>query len=173
MSPDNDESRHVIIGQVNGLYGVRGGLKVFSYTKPRQQIFAYKPWLLKMNATWVERNITSSKGTGKGLAVFLEGIEDREDAISLIGVDIAVNREQLPALPEGEFYWCDLIHLNVIDTDGKSLGKIINMQETGANDVMVVQGVHKILIPWVLGEVVKGVDLKAGQIYVDWLPEYQ
>ncbi|MBF8269242.1 MAG: 16S rRNA processing protein RimM [Gammaproteobacteria bacterium] len=127
-----------------------------------------------LNDTWVSRHISSRHGKGKGLVVFLEEITDAEQARSLLGGDIAVNREQLPSLPDGEFYWCDLIHLELIDTQGNLLGKIIDMQETGANDVMVVlQGERKFLVPWVMDKVVSQVDLEAGRVYVDWTPEYQ
>lgn len=127
-----------------------------------------------INDTWVSRHIISREGKGKGLAVFLEGITDTDQARSLLGIEIAVNREQLPSLTGGEFYWCDLIHLELIDTQGNILGKIAGMQETGANDVMVVfQGERKFLVPWVMHKIVKQVDLETGRVCVDWNPEYQ
>ena len=174
MAPDNHPSRRVIIGKINGLYGVHGGLKVYSYTQPREQIFAYQPWWVKINDTWVSKQISSRHDKGKGLLVFLEGITDTDQARSLLGSDITVIREQLASLADGEFYWCDLIHLELIDTQGNLLGKIVDMQETGANDVMVVlQGERKFLVPWVMDKVVRQVDLKTGRVYVDWIPEYQ
>lgn len=173
VSPGNEKSSHVVIGQISGLYGVRGGLKVFSYTSPRERIFAYKPWLLKMNDTWVSRDVVSGKGQGKGLVVFLEGVSDRDKARELLGVEIAVAREQLPPLPAGEFYWSDLLGMEVVDLRGRSLGNVADMQETGANDVMVVAGKRKFLIPWVPEEIVKQVDIETGRVCVDWDPEYQ
>ena len=96
MAQDNGSSRRVIIGKINGIYGVNGGLKVFSYTQPREQIFSYQPWLLKLSDSWVSRDIVSWQGKGKGLVVFLEGITDPEQARNLLGMEITVNREQLP-----------------------------------------------------------------------------
>ncbi len=90
-----------------------------------------------------------------------------------MGVDIAIYRDQLPPLPDGEFYWCDLIGLDVINRAGVALGKVIEVQETGANDVLVVQqGQQNILIPFVIGAVVQEVDMEQGHMQVDWDPEY-
>ena len=173
MSPGNKTNSHVIIGQISGLYGVHGGLKVFSYTSPRERIFSYSPWLLKVGTNWSSRNVVSSQGAGKGLVVFLEGVTDRDKASALLGVEIAVERQQLPALPAGEYYWSDLFDMEVVDIQGRVLGKVVKMQETGANDVLVVQGKRKFMLPWVMGEIVKQVDMDAGRILVDWDPEYQ
>ena len=173
MSPGNKTNSHVIIGQISGLYGVHGGLKVFSYTSPRERIFLYSPWLLKIGAIWSSRNVLSGQGQGKGLVVFLEGVTDRDKASALVGVQIAVERQQLPPLAAGEFYWSDLFDMEVVDLQGRVLGKVVNMQETGANDVLVVQGERKFMLPWVMREVVQQVDMDAGRIVVDWDPEYQ
>ena len=164
----------MIVGKINGLYGVNGGVKVFSYTRPREQIFKYQPWLLKINQTWRSTSFSSFQGKGNALIVFLDGITDAELARNLLGVEIAVDRKQLPALPGGQYYWCDLIQMDLVDIQGNSLGKIVEMQETGANDVMVVlQGDRKFLVPWVTDKIVRQVDREAGRVYVDWNPEYQ
>jgi len=155
------------------LYGVHGGLKVFSYTSPRERIFSYRPWLVKQNAGWIRTEIVSNRNQGKGMVVFLQGVTDRDAAINLLGAEIAVSREQLPPLPAGQYYWSDLLDMQVIDLQGRLLGKVQALQETGANDVMVVQGDGKYLIPWVTEDIVKTVDIETGRIYVDWDPEYQ
>ena len=146
---------------------------MFSYTHPRRRIFAYATWLLKMHSAWVARKVVSSREEGKGLVVFLEGITEREQARELIGVEIAVTRDQLPPLAADEYYWTDLLHLEVVDMHGRLLGRVEQMQNTGANDVMVVQGGTKIMIPWVMDEVIKQVDIEGGRIYVDWDAGYQ
>lgn len=107
------------------------------------------------------------------MVVFLQGVTDRDAAINLLGAEIAVSREQLPPLPAGQYYWSDLLDMQVIDLQGRLLGKVQALQETGANDVMVVQGDGKYLIPWVTEDIVKTVDIETGRIYVDWDPEYQ
>lgn len=171
MSPIEDNSP-VIIGRVNGLHGVRGGLKIYSYTRPRDQIFNYQPWLIRVGEAWVEHTISASQASGKGLVVTLTGIDDRDMANALVGRDIAIYRHQLAALAAGEYYWHDLVGLEVVDLQGKSLGRVVDMQETGANDVMVVAGADRHLIPWVVDEVIKAVDLQNGRITVDWNVEY-
>jgi len=170
--PATDEKRCIIIGQVNGLYGVHGAVKIFSYTRPREQIFTYAPWLLKQGDSWQEYRVIEGKPRGKGLTALFAGIHDRDKAGLLIGVDIAVYRYQLPPLPEGEYYWCDLMHLEVEDASGNSLGEVVEIQQTGANDVMVIQGKERILVPLLYGSVVTEVNRKEGRIRIDWNPEY-
>lgn len=173
MPPEIDDKQLVIIGRVNGIHGVRGGLKVFSYTRPRDRIFSYSPWWLKSDSGWIERKSVQGRGQGKILIAFIEGVEDRDQARLFVDVDIAVDRGCLPELNEGEYYWYDLVHLDVFDMNGLKLGKVREMRETGANDVMVVEGAQDYLIPWVRDEIVKQVDLVSGSIVVDWDPEYQ
>jgi 16S rRNA processing protein RimM len=163
----------VIIGKIKGIYGVKGGLRIYSYTQPRARIFSYQPWLLHINNSWLSRNVTTHRDLGRALVVFFEGVTEPVQARHLLGAEIAVRREQLPALPAGEYYWCDLIRMELIDTKGQSLGTIIDMRETGANDVMVVRGADEFLVPWVKDKIVKRVDVAAGRVYVDWDPEYQ
>lgn len=173
MAQANDPVRRVIIGHINGIYGVQGGLKIFSFTQPRERIFTYRPWLLNINGTWGSRSLISGTGKGKTLVAYLDGITGVDQARSMLGVEIAVARDQLPELPEGEYYWCDLMDMELFDTRGVSLGRVVDMQETGANDVMVVQGVQRYLVPWVPSRVVKQIDMETGRIYVDWDTEYQ
>ena len=172
MSP-TDEHAPVIIGQITGLHGINGGLKVYSYTRPRERIFNYQPWLLYLGGNWVEKSITSIQESGKkSKVVYLAGVIDRDAAGVLVDKEIAVYRHQLKPLPDGEFYWHDLLGLEVIDKQGNRLGTVIDMQETGANDVMVIQGSDRQLIPWVMGEVIQAVDLEGGTITIDWSEDY-
>jgi 16S rRNA processing protein RimM len=90
----------------------------------------------------------------------------------LIDCDIAVQREQLPALESGEYYWTDLQGLRVVNLEGVELGVVSHLFETGANDVLVVRGERERLIPYTTGEAIQEVDLDHGQITVDWDPEF-
>lgn len=167
------EQGRVIVGKISGLYGVRGGVKIFSYTRPKAQIFSYKPWLINRGGDWSTLTLKTGKVHGKGLIAFFEGVADRDGAISLVGLEIAIEREQLPPLPEGEYYWHDLMGLEVFDLADRRLGQLVELLETGANDVLVVDdGQRRMLIPMVMGEVVKAVDLEKGLMQVDWNPEY-
>lgn len=165
--------RRVTLGQVIGVHGIRGSIKILSHTRPRDNIFSYSQWWLFHDDTWRPYTLRDGRSQGKGLVADLEGIEDRESARALVGADIAVSREQLPMLPAGEYYWFDLIGLDVRQKDGKSLGQVVRLEETGANDVLVVSsaGGQEQLIPYVTDHYVLAVDLDAGTITVDWQPE--
>jgi len=139
-------------------------------TEPREAIFEYQPWLLGPTEEVVR--ISEGKRHGKHLIALLKDVTDRDQAESLLNRQISVYREQLPDLPETEFYWADLIGLKVNSPDGSGLGTIKDMLATGANDVMVVQGEKELLIPFVLGLYVKDVDLVLGVVTVDWDPDF-
>ncbi len=158
----------VVMGRLVGVHGVRGWLKVESYTQPRDNIFQYSPWYLADAERWHEVAVTDGRPRGKGLVVKLEGIDDRDAAAAMIGTDVAVRREQLPNLGSEEFYWSDLIGLEVVTTQGDALGVVHNLMETGANDVLVVRGDRERLVPWVRGRIVRAIDLDAGRIEVHW-----
>ena len=166
----------VPVGKVNGLFGVKGWIKVFSDTQPRENILTYSPWFLKRNGQWQEFKLLTGKAHGKGVIAHLSGCIDRDVAAELIGSEIAIKREQLPKPLPGEYYWSDLKGLKVINLEGIELGLVDSMLETGANDVMVVlsddsmskKGKRERLIPFVTGDSVQEVNLEQGYITVDW-----
>ena len=162
------ETKPVILGQVTGLYGVKGWVKVHSYTEPREAILDYKDWLLLRDGDWQSVRLAEGKRHGKTVIARLEGVNDRDVAATYVDDDIGVPREQLPEAGRDEFYWADLEGLQVVHSDGRILGKVAYLLATGANDVLVVKGDQEILIPFVQGEVIKDVDLAAGVINVDW-----
>lgn len=167
------ENEHpIIIGRVSGVYGVRGWLKITSYTRPKENIFTYSPWLMQINNAWKEIGVEEYQHRGDRLLVKISGIDTPEDAREFIHCDLAVKHEQLPPLNEGEFYWRDLIGLEVFNQDEISLGIIKDIVETGANDVLVINGTGnsktRILIPLVMDAYVKQVDLIAKTMHVDW-----
>ena len=90
----------------------------------------------------------------------------------MIGQDIAIRHEQLEALDANEFYWVDLIGLDVVNQKQERLGKVLRLFETGANDVLVVAGQKEILIPFALPQIIKSIDLETGRIVVDWEADF-
>ncbi len=162
------ETKPVILGQVTGLHGVKGWVKVHSYTEPREAILDYKDWLLLRDGDWQSVRLAEGKRHGKTVIARLEGVNDRDVAATYVDDHIGVPREQLPDAGRDEFYWADLEGLQVVHSDGRILGKVAYLLATGANDVLVVKGDQEILIPFVQGEVIKDVDLAAGVINVDW-----
>ncbi len=159
---------HVVLGRIAGVFGVKGWVKVFSHTEPREAILEYQSWLLKRGDSWQAVTVEDGKPHGKSVIAKLADVEDRDAAAELLDVDIAVSREDLPQTKAGEYYWADLEGLQVIHRDGRSLGKVAYLMATGANDVLVVDGKGECLIPFVMGEVILDVDLAKGQISVDW-----
>ncbi len=158
----------VVLGRISGLYGVKGWVRVFSYTEPREAILDYRECLIGRDGNWESGQIAEGRKHGKTVVVRMAAIGDRDSAALLIGSDIAVERGALPAPKPGEYYWADLEGLKVVHRDGRELGAVAYMMATGAHDVMVVQGDNEILIPFVPEEIILDVDLAKGLIQVDW-----
>ncbi len=158
----------VILGRITGIFGVRGWVKVFSYTEPREAVLDYGRWLLSKDGGWREAKVAEGKRHGKTVIARIEGVDDRDEAKALIGIDIGVPRDELPDTEEGHYYWADLEGLDVVRRDGSRVGTVAELLETGANDVMVVTGEREILIPFVMDRVIVDVDLAEGVITVDW-----
>jgi 16S rRNA processing protein RimM len=160
----------VALGYISAVHGIKGWVKVHSWTRPMEAILDYQPWLLGEDRRTVK--IIDGRKQGKGLVACLPGIEDREHAMAMIGQQIFVRREQLPTPAENEYYWSDLEGLEVQTTKGVVLGKVERLMETGANDVLVIRGQREHLVPFVQGQYVTRVDLEDGLIEVDWDPEF-
>ena len=164
--------RLVTVARIVGVFGVAGWVKIFSYTRPRENVLTYSPWYLQRGGRWEAVGLLEGRLQGKGVVARLQGVEDRDQAQALIDTDVAVRREQLPPSGENEFYWVDLLGLRVVNRDGVELGVVKQMMETGANDVLVVEGDRERLIPLVPKVYVLAVDLEAGRIDVDWPADY-
>ncbi|GAA5120706.1 ribosome maturation factor RimM [Alloalcanivorax gelatiniphagus] len=169
----------LVVGRIVSVHGVKGWVKVYSYTDPIENIFDYQPWYLFDDGAWREVKLGGRRRQGKGLVAGLDGYDDREQARrELVGREIAVPRSQLPESGDDEYYWRDLIGLRVKLDDGRDLGRVHSLMETGANDVLVVRGDgdsldrQERLLPWTPGQVVRDVDLDAGELRVDWDPEF-
>ncbi len=160
------------MGRVSGAFGVRGWLKVRSDCEPAEQLLKYSPWQMNTGTGWRSHVVVEGKVHGPGLVAKLADIDDRDQAQALAGVDIAVDRSQLPLLTGDDYYWNDLIGLSVVTRDGKELGQVSGLMQTGANDVLVVSGERERLIPFIREQVVLAVDADARRIEVDWDPEF-
>jgi 16S rRNA processing protein RimM len=169
----------IVVGKLGASYGIRGWLKVFSYTDNAESIFDYSPWYLSHKGEWVEYKVESWKRHNKGLVVKLEGLDVREDAQLLTNFEISIDPAVLPELPSDEFYWRDLIGMHVVTDKGYDLGTVSDMLETGSNDVLVVKanlkdafGQKERLIPFLEEQVIKHIDREAQRIEVDWDPGF-
>lgn len=164
----------LIVGKLNGAHGIKGWVKVYSLTSPKENILNYQPWYLKLNGQWQQVNIIAGREQGKTIVVQLEGCDDRNVAESYHGTEVAIAKSQLPELGDGDYYWRDLVGLSVINQSNESLGQVEKMMETGANDVLVVKTPKggELLIPYVLDYSIIKVDLQAAIISVDWESDY-
>lgn len=172
--PDHGVSEPVVVGKIVGLFGVKGWVKIRSYTDPRVQIAEYRPWRVAMDGEWLSFDVEAVQPQGKSLIARLAGIADRDQAVRLMNSDIVIDRSQLPALDKDEFYWRDLTGLKVLNLHGVELGTVESLFETGANDVLVVrkEGNPEILIPFVTDRVIHYVDIESGVIRVDWEADF-
>ena len=151
------------MGRVEAPFGVQGWIRVRPYTAAPGSLLDYPVWQIG-GRTFA---LLEGRVHGAGLVASLEGVGDRDAAAALRGGDIAVARDELPAAAENEYYWTDLIGLAVVGQDGAALGRVATLMETGANDVLVVQGERERLIPFV-DEYVKKLDPAGGTITVAW-----
>jgi 16S rRNA processing protein RimM len=166
----NSAQNLVALGYIAAVHGIKGWVKVHSWTRPMEAILDYQPWLLGEDKAPVK--IVDGRKQGKGVAALLPGFQTREDAVTLVGTQIFVSRDQMPATEADEYYWSDLEGLDVHTTEGQVLGRVERLMETGANDVLVIRGNREHLVPFIQGQYVKRVDLEARLIEVDWDPEF-
>jgi 16S rRNA processing protein RimM len=162
----------LLMGRIAAPYGVRGWVRVVTFTEVPENLLAYSPWYLNRGGHWQEVELLDGREHGKGLVVQLQGCDDRDAAAALTGTDIGVYRSQLPPPDVDEYYWSDLVGLQVFTTDDRLLGVVDHLIETGANDVLVIRGERECLVPFVMGQVVQSVDLESGVIRVDWDPDF-
>jgi len=171
----------IALGRISGLFGVKGWVKVFSDTQPRENITQYGIWWLNSadnTKDWQQIKVVKAQPHGKTIIASLDGITTREAAATLIGQQVAIPRHLLPKAQEDEYYWADLVGCNVVSVTGQNMGLVDRLFETGANDVLVVKRSNEagdngeILIPWVVPDVITEIDIAAKQIVVDWDPDY-
>lgn len=168
-----DQQNTILLGRIVGAFGVRGQIKIESWTEPREAIFRYQPWILR-DASGAEREFNGARGkaSGKHLIATFPDVEDRDAVEALRGIEILVPRSALPPPKPGEFYWVDLEGLRVVNVQGVDFGRVSHLFSTGANDVLVANGDRERLIPFVEPDYVKSVDFDAGLVTVDWDPEF-
>ncbi len=162
----------VTLGRISGVFGVKGWVKVHSYTEPRDNVVRFRTWTLKLRGDERRLEVEAGHAQGAGVVAKLRGFDDRDRARELIGADIVVERSELPQCAPGEYYWTDLEGLEVRTTTGQVLGTVDHLLATAGHDVLVLAGHPQRLIPFVQGRVVRDVDLTAGTIVVDWSPDY-
>ncbi len=171
----------VVIGRLLAPYGLKGWMKVYSFTEPMENLLEYDTCRLQRNGEWTDIEIEASRPHGKGLVLKLRGVDTPEQARLYTNGELVMPAKQMPALPAGEYYWRQLEGLRVVvsnESGEKLLGRVDHLLETGANDVLAVvpcegsMDQRERLIPWLPERVVLNVDLDAGVMRVDWDPEF-
>lgn len=162
----------IVLGRVTGPFGVRGWVKVASFTEPREQILEYARWRAERpDGASRELRPAEGKAHGKGLVVRLEGIDDRDAAIALGRPELWVERDELPALRPGEHYQADLVGFEVVNLQGEHLGRVDHFLDLPANPVMVTVGERERWLPAGPGHLLQ-VNAKERRITVDWDAEF-
>ena len=167
-----DEKDWVVVGRFGRPHGLKGYVSVYSFTQPVSNILTYQNWVILKRGNRTPIKIIGSEEHTKFITVMVEGYQDRDLVSQLTNLDIAVRVDELPNLKSGEYYWHQLIGMTVVNTQGETLGKVTEMLATGSNDVLVVMGDSRCLIPYRPGVVVLEVSEDKHQITVDWDNEY-
>jgi 16S rRNA processing protein RimM len=166
-----DAENLVIMGRIVAPYGVQGWVKVLPDTEALDGLLDYQTWQIGKDDDWKSIELKSGKLHNDVLVVKLEGINDRDAAFACKGLQVAVPRDLLPELDDSEYYWSDLIGLAVKNQQGVEFGQIVDVFETGANDVIVVKGEIERLIPFAEQTIIE-VDIKQQTMLVDWDKDY-
>ena len=164
--------QRLAVGKISGAFGVRGWVKIYSFTDPVESILRYASWQVVTHGEWREMKVKTGRVHGKGIVAQLEGIDDRNAAELLNGAAIEVRRDQIPDAAEDEFYWQDLEGMTVENEQGECFGTVSHLFETPANQVMVVtDGETERMLPFVEAYIID-VDMDAGKIIVDWQADW-
>jgi 16S rRNA processing protein RimM len=159
----------IAIGKVGASYGVKGWVKIHSFTEWASNMLEYTPWYFQDKNGWQLAKIVDGREHGKIVIVKVAGYDAPEQSRLLTGTIIGIKRSQLPTLKKDEYYWRDLEGLTVIDREGRILGTVTHLLETGSNDVLVIKNDNKeYAIPYLPKKVILSVDLTKREIHVDW-----
>jgi 16S rRNA processing protein RimM len=159
------------MGRIVGPFGIKGWVKLLPITGEPASLLEYASWWIEGESGWKASKVEKSQLHGQEVVAKLAGCDDRDAAARYRGRNIAIARSDFPAAGENEFYWADLVGLKVVNREGVDLGSIIRIFETGANEVLVVEGDRERLIPFT-EQVVQAVDLAGRVMRVDWGADY-
>lgn len=168
----------MVLGEVGRVHGLKGWLKLISFTSPIENILDYPRFHATIGGRSQELELDEHRRQNKALLVHFKGYDDPETARLLTGTELKIANEELPQLERGEFYWHQLQGLRVVNQHEQVFGRVSHLLETGANDVLVVKADKESiddrerLIPYLVDSVIKEVDLESQTIRVDWEADY-
>ena len=165
-----EDDKKIYLGKITGVHGIKGWLKIQSFSSPPENILNYPSWIINNKGEEDYYSIEQGRKQNNKIVVKLEKIDDRNTAESLINSKIQILRSDLPKLSNENYYWSDLVGLSVLNSEETVIGKIESLIETGANDVMVIITLkdERILIPFVMHEIIKEVNVELSYIKIDW-----
>ncbi|UCD71241.1 MAG: 16S rRNA processing protein RimM [Syntrophobacterales bacterium] len=161
------EGQYIIIGRVSGLHGIKGKLRIHYYNERRSDFLSYrKVYLEDRDGHFQPHEIQEARIHRKFISARLKGCEGIADAEKFIGASVLVKRKNLPPLEEGEYYWFEIIGMDVVTDDGRSLGRVKTILPTGGNDVYIVRGNGREWLIPAIEEVIVRVDRDKGQMVI-------
>ena len=168
-----EDDKKIYLGKITGARGIKGWLKIQSFSSPPENILNYPQWIINNQGEEDFYSIEQGRKQNNKIVVKLENIDNRNTAESLINSKIQILRSDLPKLSNENYYWSDLVGLSVLNSEEKVIGKIESLIETGANDVMVIitSKDERVLVPFVMHEIIKEVNVELNYIKIDWLIE--
>ena len=176
-SLDND-GKLVVLGQFGKIHGLKGWLKLNSFTTPPENILDYPQLLAVIDQNQKTFKIDQFRRQPKGLLVHVDGYNDPESARQLTGVELSVMADTMPESIIGEFYWHQLLGMKVVNQQAELFGQVTKLMETGANDVLVIAPTEdslddrERLVPYLVDTVIVAVDLDGSTIMVNWESDY-
>lgn len=162
------ESDWVVVGRFGRVHGIKGLILMHSFTDPIENILNYEPLFIKIKKEWRPVRLIQKQISGDKLLVQVENYATREDATFLTNMEIVVPRHVLPKLDEDSYYLHDLIELDVFNLNDEYIGKVSDIMPTGANDVLVISGNTRVLVPFIWHIYIKNIDLEARKMLIDW-----
>ncbi len=168
----------ITLGQIGKPHGLKGWVKIVSFTDHKDSIREYRHLMARMDDQWTKLEMDLTRAQGKGLVAHFVGYDSPEVVKELVGAELAIASSQLPHLQPDDYYWHQLEGLTVVTVAGVVLGNVARLLETGANDVLIVQATQasvddrERLIPWLPGTVIISVNLEQKYISVEWEADY-
>jgi 16S rRNA processing protein RimM len=162
-----DKSALIELGTVGAPFGVRGWVKLRSYTDPPDRLLEHRSLLLCLRGDWRLYSVEASGRSAGQLTVKLAGVGGREQAQALKGAGVSVPRSDLPPRGAKDYYRADLIGCEVVNLEGARLGVVEYFVETPAHPIMVVRGEQEFWVPAV-PQHLRRVELEQRRVLVDW-----
>jgi 16S rRNA processing protein RimM len=164
----SDNSKWLVVGQFGRPHGIKGFISIVTFTEPRENILKYIDWHVGINHEWQPITILETKINTKCIIARVDGYHEREHVARLTNIEIAVKISQLQKLHADQYYWHELIGLKVINQEQQDLGLVTEIMATGSNDVLVVCGKKRHLIPFLREQIIISINTSQGLITVDW-----